>query len=232
MSLFTIGDLHLSNGVDKPMDVFGGRWENYMEKLADGLSVLTDADTLVICGDVSWGMGLDECLADMKYIDALPGQKIILKGNHDYWWNTATKIKAYFAQNEISTISILHNNCYFYNDIAICGSRGWFYEENTHGGEHDKKIMNREVQRVKASLMAAGDCKDKRVFLHYPPRFNDFVCTDIIDLLNEFGVKHCYYGHIHGIGHKFAVTGPIGGIEFHMVSADYTGFKPILISKD
>ena len=123
MKIFAIGDLHLPGGDKKPMDVFGGKWQNYMSKLEKGLSVLTKEDTCVLCGDISWAMGIDDALPDFRYIDKLPGKKIILKGNHDYWWNTASKIKKFFAENEITTIDILHNNCFFYSDIAICGTR-------------------------------------------------------------------------------------------------------------
>lgn len=229
MALYTIGDLHLSHSADKPMDVFGGRWKNYMEKLKTGLSVLEPEDACVLCGDISWAMGIEDALEDFRYIDSLPGRKIILKGNHDYWWNTASKIKKFFETNEIRTIDILHNNCYFYEDIAICGTRGWFFEENVHGGEHDKKIMNREIGRLEASLKAAGDCREKMVFLHYPPRFNNFVCREIISLLEDHHVKHCWYGHIHGEGHKYAVTGMVEGINYHMISADYLDFCPVKI---
>lgn len=228
MALYTIGDLHLSFTTDKPMDVFGGRWQNYMEKLNKGLSVLTEEDTIVLCGDTSWGMSLEESLEDFKYIDSFPGRKIILKGNHDYWWNTVSKVKGFFEKNGISSINILHNNCYFYEDAAICGTRGWFFEENVHGGEHDKKVMNREVGRLRASLQAAGD-REKLVFLHYPPRFYGFVCREIVELLNEFGVKDCYYGHLHGEGHKFAVQGETAGVNYHMVSSDYVKFTPVKI---
>ena len=229
MALYTIGDLHLSHSADKPMDVFGGKWQNYMTKLEKGLSVLTDEDTCVLCGDISWAMGIDDALPDFRYIDKLPGRKIILKGNHDYWWNTASKIKKFFEANEITTIDILHNNCFHYEDVAICGTRGWFFEENVHGGEHDKKIMNREIGRLKASLEAAGKSENKMVFLHYPPRFNNFICREIVALLDEYNVKHCYYGHLHGEGHKFAVTGEVEGINYHMVSADFVDFHPVKV---
>ncbi|MBQ9858358.1 MAG: metallophosphoesterase [Oscillospiraceae bacterium] len=229
MALYAIGDLHLSHSANKPMDVFGGKWQNYMEKLKKGLSVLTDDDTIVLCGDMSWAMGIDDALEDFRYIDSLPGTKIILKGNHDYWWNTASKITKFFAEHEIKSIKILHNNCFYYEDVAICGTRGWFFEENVHGGEHDKKIMNREIGRLAASLDAAKDVKEKLVFLHYPPRFNNFICREIIALLEKHEVKHCYYGHLHGEGHKFAVTGEVEGINYHMVSADYIDFHPIKV---
>ena len=189
MSLYAIGDLHLSLGTDKPMDVFGGRWENYVEKIKEGFSTLNDDDLTVICGDISWGMSLDETLEDFKFIDRLPGRKIILKGNHDYWWSTATKAKNFFTEHDITTIDILHNNCFKYGNVALCGTRGWFYEESK-GDEHDKKIMNREIMRLDASLKAAGEV-EKYVFLHYPPKYYNYECPEILELLRNYGVRRC-----------------------------------------
>jgi predicted phosphohydrolase len=227
MSLYAIGDLHLSFSTEKPMDVFGGKWDNYVEKLVEGFSILNNEDLCVICGDVSWSMNLEEALEDFKFIDSLPGRKIILKGNHDYWWNTVTKIYNFFRDNGISTIDILHNNCWFYGDTAICGTRGWFFEENMQD-PHDRKILNRELIRLEASLKAAGD-RAKRCFFHYPPRYRDYVCHEIIDLMKQYDVKSCHFGHIHGPGHHFAVEGIIEGIEYSLVSADYIDFKPVKV---
>ena len=227
MALYAIGDLHLSLGSDKPMDVFGGGWENYVEKLKAGFSSLSPDDVCVLCGDLTWGMSLQESLEDFRFIGALPGKKIILKGNHDYWWSTATKAKNFFAQNGIGDIDILNNNCFFYGDTAICGTRGWFYEEEVHGA-HDKKVMAREVMRLETSLKAAGDA-EKICFFHYPPRFKNYVCREIVDMLSAYCVKQCWYGHIHSHGHRFAVEGPVEGVDYHMVSADYVGFTPVRV---
>jgi len=224
MSLYAIGDLHLSLSADKPMDVFGGRWENYMGKLTDGFSALGAEDVTVLCGDISWGMNLNESLADFQFIHALPGKKLILKGNHDYWWTTASKAHQLWDAHGIDSIALLHNNCHFYDDIAICGTRGWFYEEET-GSEHDQKIMNREVMRLEASLKAAGD-REKLCFLHYPPRYRDYVCREIVEVMTAYGVRRCFYGHIHGPGMRLAVEGLIEGIEYTMVSADAVQFSP------
>ena len=144
MALYAIGDLHLALGRDKPMNVFGDVWENHTEKLKRGFSKLNDDDVCVLCGDLSWSMGLEDALEDFLFIDSLPGRKIILKGNHDYWWSTATKAKKFFAAHGIATIEILNNNSFEYGDHAVCGTRGWFYEEEKGDG-HDKKIMLREV---------------------------------------------------------------------------------------
>ena len=224
MSLYAIGDLPLSLGTDNPMDVFGGRWENYVEKIKEGFSVLNDDDLTVICGDISWGMSMDETLEDFKFIDRLPGKKIILKGNHDYWWTTATKAKKFFAENDITTIDILHNNCFKYENIALCGTRGWFYEESK-GNEHDKKVMNREIMRLDASLKAAGE-GEKYVFMHYPPKYYNYECPEILELLRKYDVRRCIYGHIHGSGCAFAFNGMYGNAKFDLVSADYIQFEP------
>jgi len=227
MSLYAIGDLHLSLGTEKPMDVFGGRWENYVQKIEEGFSELNENDVTVLCGDHTWGMTMDEALKDFEFIDRLPGRKIILKGNHDYWWSTASKAKSFFAQHGISSIDILHNNCFGFGEYAICGTRGWFYEESVDA-EHDKKIMNRECMRLEASLKAAGE-REKLVFMHYPPKFMNHECAEILGLLEKYEVKHCYYGHIHSAACSYALNGPCGITDFRLVSADYLHFKPKLV---
>jgi hypothetical protein len=225
MALYAIGDLHLSLAKEKPMDIFGDNWQNHAEKLKIGFSSLNENDVTVICGDLSWGMGLEDTKEDFKFIDALPGKKVILKGNHDYWWSTASKAKRFFEENGINSIDILNNNCFSYGDYAICGTRGWFYEEEK-GGEHDKKIMRREIMRLEASLAAAGD-KKKLVFLHYPPIFVKYTCQEIIDLLQSYQVRLCCYGHIHGKGCSAAFNGWRGCTEFKLVSADFVNFTPV-----
>ena len=224
MSLYVIGDLHLSFGCDKPMDVFGGRWENYTEKLLNGFSTVKDTDTTVICGDLTWAMGIQEAREDFLFIHRLPGRKIILKGNHDLWWTTASAAKRFFAENQIDSIDILHNNCFFYEDCAICGTRGWFYEEET-GGAHDEKILRRELQRLEVSLKAAGE-REKLVFLHYPPKMLNYECTPIIELLCAYGVRGCWYGHLHSAGRALAYEGEYRGVRFHLISADHVQFIP------
>lgn len=227
MSLYAIGDLHLSLGTDKPMDVFGGSWENYIEKIESGFANLKPEDICVLCGDLTWGMTIEEALPDFRFINNLPGRKIVLKGNHDYWWTTATKAYRIFRTNGIDKIDILHNNCYFYGGVAICGTRGWFYEEETHG-PHDKKILSREVIRLETSLKAAGSA-EKICFFHYPPVYKDYRCDEILDLLSHYGVKICCYGHIHGSGRKYALEGSYKGVEYYMVSADHLDFTPFKV---
>ncbi len=227
MALYAIGDLHLALGGDKPMNVFGELWENHTEKLRQGFAKLNSDDVCVLCGDLSWSMGLENALEDFLFIASLPGRKIILKGNHDYWWSTASKAKKFFAAHGISTIEILNNNSFTYGDFAICGTRGWFYEEETGDG-HDRKIMLREVGRLRASLESAGK-REKLVFLHYPPLYLKYRCEEILALLREHGVRLCCYGHIHGKGCRVSFNGWQSGTEFRLVSADHLNFVPMRI---
>ena len=226
MALYAIGDTHLSLVGNKPMDVFGGRWDGYVDKLREGFyATVSQGDTVVICGDVSWGMSLEEARADFAFLDGLPGgRKLLLKGNHDYWWTTASKMKAFFEENGFSTLDILHNNCHLYGETALCGTRGWFYEEDR--GEHSAKIFNRELIRLEASLKAAGEW-EKLCFLHYPPLYQGYRCQEIIDLLERYGVTLCCYGHLHGGSHRLAVTGRQGSVDYRLVAADYVGFTPV-----
>lgn len=225
MALYAIGDLHLSQSVEKPMDVFGEKWKDHGEKLKKGFAALGPEDVTVLCGDLSWAMGLEEAGEDFRFIQELPGQKIILKGNHDYWWSTAAKAMRFFAENGFDSIRILNNNCWLYGDVALCGTRGWFYEEET-GTEHDGKIMRREVLRLEASLKAAGE-REKIVFLHYPPIYQHYECPEILSLLAEHRVRLCCYGHIHGKGCFSAFNGWRGCTEFRLVSADHVDFTPV-----
>ena len=227
MSLFAIGDLHLSLDGSKSMEVFGGRWTDYQQKIERGFSLLTDDDVCVLCGDLVWGMTMEAALEDFRFISRLPGKKIILKGNHDYWWSTAAKAYRFFEENGMDNLLILNNNCYEFGDYAICGTRGWFFEEEC-GGVHDRKIMLREVGRLEASLKAAGE-RPKLVFLHYPPIYQGYECPEILSLLEQYQVERCYYGHIHGKGHAAAFQGERNGTVFRMVSADYLDFYPLKV---
>lgn len=224
MALYAIGDLHLCLGAPKPMDVFGGAWVGYMDKLKEGLSVIGPEDTTVLLGDLSWALDLESAKADFGWINAIPGKKIILKGNHDYWWSTAAKFQKFCTENGFENLFLLNNNCYFYESFAICGTRGWFFEEE-RSGAHDEKVFRRELIRLEASLKAAGDAP-KLVFLHYPPRYRGYTCPEILELLSKYEVRRCFYGHLHGGSHKLAMEGLWDGVEFRLVSADYTGFRP------
>lgn len=227
MALYAIGDLHLCLGAPKPMDIFGGAWVGYMEKLRDGLSVIKPDDTTVLLGDLSWALDLQSTGADFAWINQIPGKKIILKGNHDYWWSTAGKFYKFCQENGFSDMWILNNNHYVYKGFAICGTRGWFYEE-TRSGEHDEKVFKRELMRLEASLKSAGDLP-KIVFLHYPPKYKGYECQEITDLLKRYGVRQCFYGHLHGASHGLAMEGQWDGVEYHLVSADKLGFRPFMV---
>lgn len=220
MALYAIGDTHLSFSCDKSMDVFGGAWENYVEKLVEGFSVVTPDDTVVLCGDLSWGMNLEQAEEDFAFLNSLPGQKVILKGNHDYWWTTASKMNRFFEEKHFNTFHLLHNNCFAYENVALCGTRGWFFEERG-----DQKVFNRELIRLETSLKAAGD-REKYCFLHYPPYYQGYTCKEIIALLQQYDVTACYYGHLHGGSHRLAMEGKFNSVDYHLVSADYLGFKP------
>jgi len=228
MALYAIGDTHLSLGTAKPMDVFGGGWEGYVDKLKAGFAQVQPEDTVVLCGDLSWGMSLEEAKADFAFLNALPGRKLLVKGNHDYWWTTAAKMERFFEENGFTTLNILHNNCYEYGDLALCGTRGWFFEENANA--QNAKVFNREVMRLEASLKAAGE-REKLCFLHYPPRYRGYECPEIVALLERYGVRACYYGHLHGGSHRLAREGRIGSVDYFLVSADYLKFEPKIICK-
>ena len=180
MALYAIGDLHLCLGADKPMDVFGGAWIGYMDKLREGLKMICPEDTTVLLGDLSWALDLENAKADFEFINQIPGRKIILKGNHDYWWSTAAKFSKFCQENGYTDQFVLNNNHYEYDGYAICGTRGWFFEEE-RSGEHDEKVFRRELLRLEASLKSAGDLP-KIVFLHYPPKYKGYECPEILDI--------------------------------------------------
>lgn len=227
MALFAIADTHLSFGTNKPMNVFSG-WENYTEKLYNNWNKLVSADdTVVIAGDISWAMNFEELKNDFDFINNLNGNKIILKGNHDYWWNTMTKMNKFIDENGFKTIKILHNNSFKYNNVSICGSRGWLFESEE---EHDEKVLNRELNRIKASLDSA-ECEEKIVFLHYPPITTRSKSEEILNLLSEYGINRCFYGHLHGDAAKYAVDDKINNIDFKLISCDRLSFTPYLILK-
>ena len=228
MALYAIGDLHLCLGAPKPMDVFGGAWVGYMNKLESGLAVIGPEDTTVLLGDLSWSLDLTNAKADFAWIcQHIPGKKIVLKGNHDYWWSTAAKFNKFCQENGFENLHLLNNNFYEYEDWAICGTRGWFFEEE-RSGQHDEKVFKRELIRLETSLKAAGD-KNKIVFLHYPPRYKGYTCQEILNLLEKYQVRRCFYGHLHSASHKLAVEGTWDSVDFKLVSADYLNFIPFKV---
>lgn len=227
MSVFTISDLHLSFSCDKKMDVFKG-WENYTERLsANWNRVVEKDDTVIIPGDISWGLKLEETIEDFKYLDSLNGKKIILKGNHDLWWPTMTKLNEFIEQNQFSTIIPLFNSAIACENYAVCGSRGWFFED---AKENDKKVILREAARLEKSIIDAEKLNlPLLVFLHYPPVWEGDCCREIVDVLKKHEIEKVYYGHIHGTGKLKAVT-EFEGIDFKLVSADCVDFTPVLLS--
>lgn len=222
MSLYVIGDTHLSFGTDKPMDIFGG-WNDYTERLKiNWQRLVAEKDTVIINGDISWAMTLQEAHRDFEFLNSLNGNKIIIKGNHDFWWSTKTKIENFFKENGFNSLKILHNNAYFVDGFAVAGSRGWFFDD-----EADSKVMARECARIERSILAAKDLGGETVvFLHYPPVSQTKDCEPIVDVLSRNKIKRCYYGHLHGTAAKYAFNGEKFGIDFRLCSADYLEFCP------
>jgi len=209
MAIYTIGDLHLSLGCEKPMDIFPG-WQGYMEKLERHWNTLVrPEDTVVLAGDTSWAMKLEDTVADFSFLQRLPGQKLLLKGNHDYWWTTVKKMEHFLQENGFDSLHILHNNSILAEGLAVCGTRSWMFDV---GEAHDEKVMNRELGRLRASLDAAQEGAERVAFLHYPPVYPNANAQQVIDLLKEYNVKRCFYGHLHGNAIRFAVQGMVDGI--------------------
>lgn len=237
MSLYVMADLHLSSDGSKSMEKFGSRWTDYMNKIKHNWSaVVEEDDTVIIPGDISWSLKLEEAAEDLLFLDALPGKKLLGKGNHDFWWSTATKMKAFFQKIGANSLDILYNNAYLLEDCVVCGTRGWFIEEEhqvTVGETDHARISNRELLRLRLSLESAKQLQsaDGRnlpilAFLHFPPIWGDFICREMLDLLHEYNVRDCYFGHIHGAYHA-PRTQAFEGIDFVLCAADYLNFTPM-----
>ena len=227
--IYAIGDLHFDFSKEKPMDIFGEKWIKHEEKITNNWKDLVKPEDLIILpGDISWALKLETAKSDLERIDALPGKKIILKGNHDYWWASLSKLN----NLGLETIFFLQNNCYIYNEVCIAGTRGWITRDNEDFTNDDEKIYEREVQRLKLSLDSIDNVRQKIVIMHYPPFNVDLSPNEFVDVMKSKGVNICLYGHLHSEGHKYAVEGNIEGIEFHCVSSDYLDFKPKLILGD
>lgn len=234
MALYTLADLHLSCSVDKPMDKFGSRWTDHTSKIRRRWTALiTDNDTVVVPGDISWGMNLEEAAEDFRFIESLPGKKLLGKGNHDFWWTSASKMKKFLADIDVSSVEFLHNNAHTAGGFLISGSRGWFIEEKQQNmifsTDYDK-LVNREVMRLELSLMEAKKLRTDRneeilVFLHFPPVFGDFVCRPLIDIMKKYDVKRCFFGHIHG-KYNLPRETVYDGITLSLISADFLDFVP------
>ena len=239
MSVFVIGDTHFSFSGHKSMDIFGERWEDYVNKLEKNWNeCVRDDDSVVIVGDISWGMTLEESLEDFRFINNLKGKKYIIKGNHDYWWTTIKKMGKWINANGFDTIKFVHNNAYLCEDIIICGSRGWFTDDNSEiadAVEFNQKILNRELSRLGLSIAEAKKIKsnheacDMCAFIHYPPVYGGYVCNEIVELLLKENIKTCYYGHIHNAVES-KIRREYKNINFELISADYLEFKPAPIT--
>ena len=235
MALFVIGDLHLSLSSDKPMDAFGSDWANYVERIYKGWNAVVDPeDTVIVAGDISWGMSLAESLEDFRFIDKLPGKKLFLKGNHDYFWTTVSGMRRFFAENGLTTMDFIHNSFAFVEGRAVCGTKGWSFEEWRGLSAQDEKIFKRELIRLEASLAAAEKAghKEKIVVLHYPPFYTNAGLPECEELFAKYGVTQCYYGHLHGKSRQNAFIGERNGVKYRLISADHVQFIPVLIPKD
>lgn len=225
MSIFAISDLHLSLGVDKPMDIFKG-WDNYTKRLqANWQRLVKPEDTVILPGDFSWGLKIEETKKDFEFLESFPGKKLLLKGNHDLWWSTAKKIHEFFESNNFSSVDIIYNNCAVVENYAVAGTRGWFYDDTG-----SKKVLMREAGRLDASLTAAEKTGLPILcFLHYPPVYGDSVCNEIFNIIKKHNIKKVYYGHIHGLGYINAVK-EYDGVEFKLISCDCIDFTPYYIA--
>ncbi len=230
MALYAIADLHLPLGIDKPMDIFGKAWENYVERLEDNWqSNIKDTDIVVLPGDFSWATYLEQSTKDFEFLHKLNGRKILSKGNHDYWWTTMNKMREFTAKNGFDDIDFLQNNSFVYEGIGICGTRGWIHPAWDNFGGEDRKIFDREVLRLELSLKHAGDLSEIYVFTHYPPMSTALESNAFTDMMKQYPVTKCIYGHLHSASHRNAVNGVVDGIEYKLVSGDYVGFNPVKI---
>lgn len=239
MSLFVISDLHLDVLTnEKSMEIFGDKWKDYTQKIYKNWTrIVADGDTVVIPGDISWALSLERSIHDLKWIDSLPGKKVIMKGNHDFWWSTVTKMKRFFDENDILTINILHNNAIEADEYILAGSRGWFVDKSVQPTKaltvDYEKILNREKIHLRMSLEEAkkiqlNSDKEILVFFHFPPVWNGFECTEIIEILKEYQIHRAFFGHIHG-SYNVSSVFEYEGIEFKMVSADFLDFIPQIV---
>lgn len=232
MAIFAISDLHLSLAVNKPMDIFGGGWENYMSKIEKNwIETVKEDDWVLIPGDLSWATYLEEAVEDFKFLDSLPGKKVLIKGNHDYWWTTMNKLNKFMKEIGVTTIYFLHNNSYVCQSIAVCGTRGWICPQNPEFTEHDMKIYIRELNRLELSLksLKGKDYSEIVVMLHYPPFYPGLENREFLDTMKRYGVKKCIYGHLHGPALKDAIEREIEGVQFILASCDHLGFTPVRI---
>lgn len=236
MSIYAIGDLHLSLNKEKPMDIFGGNWKNHEQKIKENWkNTVQDTDLVILPGDFSWEMHLKDMYNDFAYLNELPGKKLLLKGNHDYWWTTLAKMREFLQENKFENIDFVYNNSYLFEDKIIAGTRGWALNDT----ENSDKMNHREEERLKLSLQSGVDnFGDKEIIciMHYPPiieenkndannQSKNLKVSNYVQIMKDYNVKTCLYGHLHGESHKEAFEGIIEGINFKLVSSDYLDFK-------
>lgn len=231
-----MSDLHLSLGTDKPMEVFGSAWDNYIQRIYDNWSSCVSAsDTVLVGGDISWAMHLNDCTEDFAFIDSLPGRKLLFKGNHDYWWESMTKMNSFLTANGFQTIEFMQNNAVICEDCVITGTRGWSLPGDGGFGEDDEKIYNRELLRLELSLQdgerlltQTGIMPDKKIcVLHYPPFTREHIPDEgVVSLMEKYGITHCFYGHLHSHSAYNSFEGAVNGIQYRLTSADYLKFTP------
>lgn len=228
MSLYAIGDLHFSTAVNKPMNIFGDNWDNHEEKIINSWkNQVKDDDIVLVVGDTSWGINMNEAEQDLDIIHKLPGKKIFVKGNHDYWWTTVTKLNKLYEN-----MSFLQNNFYSYKDYAICGTRGWICPNDFKFTQEDEKIYKREAHRLKLSLDAAKKVGFKKIIVitHYPPTNDKLESSLFTNIYEEYCVEKVIYGHLHGKeSFKMGLEGIRNEVEYKLVSCDYTNFNIIKI---
>lgn len=230
MAIYTIADLHLSFNENKPMDIFGNNWNGHTEKIKENwLKKVEVSDTVILPGDFSWSMYLEDTVKDFEYLNSLPGRKILLKGNHDYWWTTITSMNKFVEENHFENINFLLNNSYLVEDKIICGTRGWAITDT----ENSSKMIKRECNRLELSILYGiekfGNDKEIIVFMHYPPilkqNLQENKMTDFMKMLKKYNVKRCYYGHLHSTSINDAVEGEVFGVNLKLVSADGLNFN-------
>lgn len=233
MAIFAISDLHLSLNGEKPMEVFGSHWDNYTERMEEHWNrVVRDEDLVLIPGDISWAMYLEDTIEDFTYLNRLHGQKLLLRGNHDYWWTTLSKMEKFVEEQGFKTLHFLKNTAFMWGDTAICGTRGWTVPDPKSIGE-DRKIYDRERQRLLLSLEAAKSLNPNRILtaMHFPPLEREELSSGFLEIMSEYGVDECIFGHLHAAAHKSAPQGLIAGIKMRLVACDYLNFTPCLIER-
>lgn len=240
MSIFAISDLHLSTlaSTNKSMEVFGRRWDGYMTRIKNNWErLVTPSDTVIIPGDISWALSLDESVSDLKFIASLPGRKLLGKGNHDFWWGTMRKHYALFERVGITGIDFIFNNAFIAENLIIAGTRGWYYEEDAQSKTVNadfEKLTKREAQRLRASLEQAKAIKEEApdadcaVFMHFPPFWNGKASEELMQILHEYSIRRVYFGHIHG-NYTLPPSFDYEDVRMTLISADYLDFIPKII---